>query len=774
MRALTSRLRTGLLAAAWLAAACTGAVHAQQAQSQPPASPIDQAKPAPPQPQPVALRQFQVTRATTPIKIDGVIDEDAWKTATVIDLPYEWFPGDNTTPPVKTEALITYDSENLYVAFRCQDPDPKQIRAHLMDRDQLTPFVQDDHVGFQIDTYNDERRAFQFRVNPFGVQADAVFAESNGVEDFSWDAIWNSAGRITADGWEVEIAVPFRQLRFPRTAAPQTWGIEMFRSYPRNVRHRISSRHTDRAKDCTLCEENKITGFQGIAPGRNLELDPTLTGLRTDSANTFPDDHLEKGRVKIDPGLTVRWGVTPNVSLEATVNPDFSQVEADVAQLAINTRFALYYPEKRPFFLEGADLFLTPLQAVFTRTVADPDWGVKINAKEGKDAYGLFLTEDSINNLIFPSNQGSGATSLNDNVTGGVFRYRRDVGDRSTLGVLYTDREGQGDDYHNRVGGLDGFFRFTPSDTIRVQYLSSDTQYPLAVAQSNNQPVGAFSDDAYHVQYDHLSTQWKDFISYEDLGTDFRADSGFMPRVDTKTTEGQAQRIFYGDRNSWFTQSSIGFHALRTDDHAGILTDQLLELFGTYSGPLQTAADAHLYHNRTFYNGTTFDLNQQLVDFSIFPAGGIQLSFSGQFGDDIDIDNTRPARSVTLLPSFQIGLGRHLSFTGSYEDEKLSVHGGQLFDAQLAQIRVVYQFNVRTFVRAIVQYQDISRNADLYTFPVDERSRTLFGQFLFSYKINPQTVLFTGYTDNRIGEFQIPLNQTDRTFFVKIGYALLY
>jgi hypothetical protein len=739
-----------------------------------PAPAAPQEKPVPPQPAP-DLRQFRVMRSATPVKIDGVLDEDVWKTAAVVDLPYEWFPGDNTTPPVKTEALITYDGDNLYVAFRCQDPDPKAIRAHLMDRDATATFIQDDHVGFSVDTFNDERRAFQFRVNPLGVQMDGVFSEIDGAEDFSWDAIWSSAAQVGADGWTAEIAVPFRQLRFPRTAAIQTWGFDIFRNYPRNVRHRISSRFTDRAKDCTLCQENKVIGFQGIAPGRNIELDPTLTALRSDTLDSFPDGHLKKDQSKVDPGLTVRWGITPNATLDATINPDFSQVEADVAQLAINTRFALFYPEKRPFFLEGADLFLTPLQAVFTRTVADPNWGVKLNLKEGKDALGVFASEDSLNNLLIPSNQGSSFAFLDDNVDSGVVRYRRDIGTRSALGLLYTDREGRGDDYHNRMGGLDGFIRLTPSDTIRAQYLRSDTQYPFSISEALGQPVGAFQDDAVHLQYDHFARNWKGYVLYQDLGTDFRADSGFLPRVDIRNLEGQYERFFYADRKGgWYSQASVGIHALHTEDHQGTLTDQNFELYGTYSGPLQSALDAHHFHNKTFYNGTTFDLDQELVNFTINPTGGLKLGLSTQFGDDIDFDNTRPARSVIWLPSAQVRLGQHLQVTASYEDEKLRVAGGQLFDAQLAQARIVYQFNVRTFVRAIVQYQDILRDPNLYTFDVQRREKDLFGQLLISYKINPQTVLFTGYTDTRLGLFGIPLTQTDRSFFLKIGYAFLY
>jgi hypothetical protein len=764
MRDLTWRARTGLFTAGWLAAVLAGSAWAQQPPPAPPA-----ATPAAP-----PLRQFQVTRAATPIKIDGVLDDEAWKTAAVIDLPYEWFPGDNATPPVKTDALVTYDGNYLYVAFRCQDPNPKAIRAHLMDRDALATFLQDDHVGFSVDTFNDERHAFQFRVNPLGVQVDGTFSEANGAEDFSWDAIWNAAGRITVDGWEAEIAIPLRQLRFPRTTGPQTWGFDIFRSYPRSVRHRITSRFTDRAKDCILCQENKISGFQGMAPGRNLEFDPTLTGLRTDTLDSFPDGHLQKDKSKVDPGLTARWGVTPNMTLSAAINPDFSQVEADVAQLAINTRFALFFPEKRPFFLEGADLFLTPLQAVFTRTVADPNWGVKLDAKEGKNALGLFVSQDRINNLIIPSNQASSFAFLEDNVDSAAFRFRRDVGERSALGVLYTDREGSGDDYHNRMAGLDGFFRFTPSDTIRVQYLRSDTQYPLAIAQSKRQPLGSFDDDAYHLQYDHFAQNWKGTIFYQDLGPQFRADSGFIPRVDIKNVEGQFERFFYGDKKSWYAQTSVGFHALRTENHQGLLTDQSAELFGTYAGALQSALDVHFLHNKTFFDGTTFDLDQQVFNFAMSPTGGLRFGLSAQFGDDIDFDNTRPARSVTWLPSVQIRLGQHLNVTGSYQDSRLWVKGGELFDARLAQTRIVYQFNVRTFVRAIIQYQDLELNPSLYLFPVDSRQRNLFGQFLFSYKINPQTVLFTGYTNTQVGQFRTPLTQTDRSFFLKIGYALLF
>jgi len=176
--------------------------------------------------------------------------------------------------------------------------------------------------------------------------------------------------------------------------------------------------------------------------------------------------------------------------LNATANPDFSQVEADVAQLNVNTRFALFYPEKRPFFLEGADFFLTPFGAVFTRTVADPTWGGKVTGKIGRSAVGFFASEDRINNLLFPSNQGSGSTSLEEKVYAGVFRYRYDVGHGSTLGALYAGRAGG--DYYNHVGGFDGFFRLGSKDQITFQYLRSQSRYPNKLSLDFGQNLGDF------------------------------------------------------------------------------------------------------------------------------------------------------------------------------------------------------------------------------------------------------------------------------------------
>lgn len=717
-----------------------------------------------------SARHYSVGRATSLIKVDGVLNEAAWSEATVIKLPYEWLPGDNIPAPVDTDCLVTYNNNNLYISFRCFDPDSSKIRAHLMDRDATDTLIQDDHVVIMIDPFNDERRGFQFRANPLGVQADAIFSEMEGYEDFSWDAIWKSAGKITDWGYSIEMAIPFNQLRFPRTSGVQTWGFSAERSYPRNVRHRMTSHKRERNISCILCQINKITGFQGISPGYNLEFDPTLTANRTDRVASFPQGPMENGKVKAEPGLTARWGITPNLILNATINPDFSQVEADVAQLEVNTRFAIRYPEKRPFFLEGADFFLTPLEAVFTRTVADPAGGFKLTGKIGKNAAGFFGTYDKINNLLFPSNQGSMSTSLDQGVMTGVFRFRRDVGRNSAVGVLYTGRANQ--NYYNHLASFDGYFRLSRTKTLNIQYLHSETKYPIDVAQDFGQDLDRFGGDAFYFSFQHMGRNWLYTFSYRDLSPSFRADYGYIPRVDLRQPSAGIYRMLWGKKKDWFTRIFFGLNGTVAYNYKGDLTDQSFSLVSNYTGPLQSTVRVSLSRNKELYGGKLYNLNQMQFFSELKPAGGLRFSLAGQYGDGIDYHNFRKATILRLMPFAEIGLGPHLNLNFQHALERLDLKGNKIYMANLSQVKIIYNFNVRTFFRAIIQYLNVSRDLQMYIFPIQAKTQTFFTQFLFSYKINPQTVLFLGYSDNYLGMTGIDVTRTDRTFFVKIGYAL--
>ena len=718
------------------------------------------------------VKNYSVTAATSAIKVDGNLDEKAWEDATVIKVLYEWLPGDNVPAPVDTDCLVTFDRNNFYIAFRCFDPEPSKIRAHLMDRDAMDTFIQDDHIDFMLDTFNDERRAFQFRANPLGVQADANFSESEGYEDFSWDAIWASKGSITEWGYAVEIAIPFNQLRFPRSSEVQTWGISVGRSYPRSVRHRITSHRRDRDVTCIQCQFDKITGLQGISPGLNVELDPTLTTIRTDRREGFPADPdapMTNGKIDPDPGLTARWGITPNLILNAAINPDFSQVEADVRQLEVNTRFAVRYPEKRPFFLEGADFFLTPIEAVFTRTVADPDGGLKLTGKVGKNAFGIFGAYDRVNNMLFPSNQGSVSTAVDQGVGSGVFRYRRDIGRTSNFGVLYTGRVS--DDYYNHVAGVDGFFQLSRTKQFRLQYLHSETQYADDVAADFGQKTGGIRGNALHVEFLHFGRNWLYMFNYSDFSPDFRADYGYIPRVDVRRGNGTLGYTFWGKQDDWFNQIRLMFSGTVVYDHDGDLTDRGLNISAQYQGPLQSTFVTQYERSREFYLGEYYDLDQVVFVTELKPIGGLRLNAIVQYGDAIDYSNARQAIGLNVLPSLEFSLGRHINVNLQHAFQQLSLEGNEIFTANLSQVKLIYNFNVRTFVRVIVQYLDVARNPDLYLFPIPDKTQTVFTQFLFSYKLNPQTVLFIGYSDNYLGMTNIDITQTNRTFYVKLGYA---
>ncbi len=711
-----------------------------------------------------------VSRATSEIKIDGLLDEDAWQDATEIDVGLEYFPGDNAVPPVETKAYVTYDDKNIYIGFKCFDPDPSQIRAHLMKRDEINTFVQDDHITIMLDTFNDERRAFQYRVNPLGVQADAIFSEVDGIEDWAWDMIWTSKATIDAEGWVAEIAFPVNQLRFQRTQEAQTWGIELGRSWPRSSRHRITNTGRDRNRACIICQFDKAEGFEGLRPGKNLEINPTLVGARTDALDEFPDGSLEAEEEDVEAGLTVRWGITPNLTLTGTVNPDFSQVEADVAQLALNERFALFFEEKRPFFLEGIDFFSTPVNAVYTRTVVSPDWGGKISGKIGSNALGAFAAGDTVTPLLFPSNQGSDSVLLEESNTSGVFRYRRDVGATSTLGFLYAGREG--DSYHNRVAGLDGLFRVSAKDTVSFQYLYSDTQYPDEIVEDFDQPAGSFTGGGLYLDYEHDSRKWYWNANYQDREPELRLDSGFLPRVDLRNLEGLIIRKFWGKEDSWYDRWRLGITAERTEDQEGVLTDEEFELIFDLQGPLQSFIQTGLQREKILHLGVLYeDLDGAFFYGEAQPSGKVRLELFTIFGDSVDFTNNQPADELLVNPVVEAKLGRHVNLELDHRLQRLDVAEGRLFEANLSQLRLVYNFNVRTFVRGIFQYLDVERDPNLYLVPVEPETQTLFSQLLFSYQVNARTVLFAGYSDNYLGEENIDLTQTNRTFFMKIGYA---
>ncbi|HEX8557040.1 MAG TPA: DUF5916 domain-containing protein, partial [Pyrinomonadaceae bacterium] len=333
-------------------------------------------------------RPVVIPKLETAPSIDGRLDDEAWKSAALLTDFYQTQPGDNTPASKKTEVFIGYDSKFLYAAFRAHD-DADKVRATVAKRDDI---FNDDYVGIILDTYNDKRKAYEFFFNPFGVQADGIFTEAGG-EDFSVDVLMESRGALTADGYVVEVAIPFKSLRY-EAGADSVWGIHLQRSIKRLNNELDSWMPLSRDASGLLNQAGHITGFEGLSGGRVLEIIPSLTlseaGRRVralPAAATAADPTLsDPGRfvndpAKFDPGLTVKYGLTPTVTLDFAVNPDFAQVEADETVVTANQRFPIFFEEKRPFFLEGKEIFETPLTPVHTRAIIDPDYAAKLTGK---------------------------------------------------------------------------------------------------------------------------------------------------------------------------------------------------------------------------------------------------------------------------------------------------------------------------------------------------------------------------------------------------------
>jgi hypothetical protein len=716
---------------------------------------------------------YRAERLTDSIRVDGRLDESTYAAPPTFVLGYETQPAENKEAPVRTEVWITYDASNLYAAFRAHDPDPRQIRARYSDRDNT---ASDDTVGLVLDTFNDQRRGFQFFVNPLGVQTDLTLNEMTGTQDNSWDAIWDSAGRITATGYEVELRIPFSSLRFASGGGEMTWGIDAVRNYPRNQQYRLALNAQQRGNNCYLCQSSSLTGIAGVSPARSIELNPTITASQNGFRNDFPSGSIQTGDADVEAGLTGQWGITPNFTVSGTINPDFSQVEADAAQLAVNTQFALFFTEKRPFFLEGADLFETRFNAIYSRNIAEPEWGVKLTGKSGPNAFGAIVTQDRRTNFLIPAAEQSQLRSIEDGNLSTILRYRRDLFGSPTRtatgGFFFTGREGDG--FHNRMLGGDILFRWRGTKAFRLELLGSSTQYPEAVALSARQSASEIAGHGLRAVYQHTSRDWMYYFLYRDVAKDFRADLGFVPRADYREKGVALERAWYPAESSW-SHLRLGLEAADLDDQSGADLERRADFYAWAQGPRQAFVRADVFAHEQRYERELFDISRVVLygEFAAHPD--VFLTAQATAGNQIDFANTRQGEQLRFDPGVRWNVGRHLRLNLNHAFEALDVDRGRLFTANLTELRATYQLNNRTFVRWIGQHLDLDRDPTLYDdyeeSPLDPRSRDFFNQLLFSYKLNPLTVLFLGYSDTHIGNHQIDLTQQSRTLFLKVGYA---
>ncbi|WP_162301453.1 carbohydrate binding family 9 domain-containing protein [Cognatilysobacter segetis] len=695
------------------------------------------------------------------IVIDGVLDDAAWSQATPVELNYEISPGDNVAPPVRTTMRIASTRDALYLSFHAQDPDPSKIRAHLTDRDGA---YRDEFVGVMLDTFDDHRRNYEFFVNPFGVQMDLIREEATGNEDDSWDGLWTSAGRVTADGYDVEIRIPFSTLRFRDTEGAKRWGVIGFRSYPRNVRHQIANVVVPRGGNCLMCQAAKFEGMEGVQQGRNIEVVPTLTMTNAQTRDRADGDWHGDG-VQIEPGVDVSWAPSPNLTLNATINPDFSQVESDQAQLDLTTNFALYFPEKRPFFMEGADYFNTPFQVLYTRQIADPDYGLRVTGRTGSGAYGAFVARDAITQLLVPGVLGSGFEILEQPADVLVARYRHDLNASTSIGLVTTARHG--DDYRNDVAGVDGRWQHG-SHTVVAQLLRSDSQYPLQLGFDDAAPTG----NAWRAAYDYETRNWFASTWHEQVDPGFRADLGFIGQVGyDKSLVGGGYNWFF-DKGSKINRVQLYTDYDITHRFDGQLLERELEARLQANGPMQSTVGIQGMTRDRFWNGRLFGESYVNLFANATPRSGMQIGGNFRFGPQIDLAASRrgQGRFFDIYGNFSIGLG--LSFNVDLFQQSLRRDGGTAFEATVLDTRLAWQLDPRQRLRLTVQASNVDKDPALYAHPVNRHARDVGAQLVYSYKVNPRTAVYAG---GALGGFlddeHRDLFASNRGVFVKLSYG---
>ncbi len=703
----------------------------------------------------------------TNIKIDGYMDEDAWQHALLIPLEWETSPAENIPAQVKTEAFLLDTGNTLVIGFRAEDPEPDKIRAFLRDRDSS---YSDDFVGVVLDTYNDERRALEFFTNPLGVQMDLIQSGNN--EDDSWDAIWDSAGQITEFGYVVEMEIPYNELQMPDSVGEKTWGLFVQRTHPRDDRRQYRNVKILRDNDCFLCQTEKVVGFANADRGMDLEITPTITGLSSKSREPEDADYGPSD-TDFEAGLDVNWGINSNITLNATINPDFSQVEADSAQLNVNQNFALFFPERRSFFLENSDYFDSNMRLVYTRNIADPDYGVRLVGKNDANAYGFYYAKDTITNVLIPGTLSSDFTTIENESNNLVGRYRRDFGEyASTFGGTVTSRDGGG--YSNTVVSGDVNFRLTPKDLIRFQVANSETEYPDEVADEFEQRQDKFSGNTYLARYQHNGRNWRFNAFHQNKDDGFRADSGFISQVGTKKSVIGGGYAWIGEQDNWWNRMDVYSDWDITHDQEGKVLEKEFEGSFGVNGPLQSFYRVGLGVRDRFWEDNLFRENFRFFDFDIKPISGLALGFFINKGHDVDFSNNRLADSIRGSVYVNANIGKHFSARINHRYRNLSLTEGNIFTANQTDIRLSYQFNIRQRLRLAIIQTDVNRDLSLYNEPEDfnKNSENVSTQLIYSYKVNPRTLLFVGYSDagTQFDDIESFVT-TDKNVFMKFSYA---
>ncbi len=710
---------------------------------------------------------FTITKIDRPIDLSGKLDDLLWEQAEPLELLYEISPGDNTPAPQQTTVKILYDEDNIYFGFRCYDTDPDKIRANLSERDQI---FQDDFVLVCVDTYGDHQKAYELAVNPFGVQGDLLMTIND--EDSNFDVIWESAAAIDDQGWTAEIKVPFKSIRFPRKET-QSWALNIVRNIPRSSRIQVSWTPVDRNIPSFLAQSGLVNGLQGITSSGTVELLPYAIAQNSadivDYANA--GSGLEKAQYSGRIGLGFSYIPGSNFSLDGVINPDFSQIESDASQISVNTTFALFYPEKRPFFLKGNELLQTPMY--YSRSINDPLAAGRIIGKNGSLSY-IYLTAYDRNTVfVVPGIEESSTVPSSRESFANIARLRWDLGGESYIGGMMLARNVS--DAYNYVYGFDWNYKFWDNWSFNGEAFFSNTKelndpglFTSDRDFGSGKHTAGFDGEKYSGSGAHLvlsrnGRNYGFFVLINDFSPTYQTYNGLFTLINYRQYMMNHSYTFY-PKHSFIDRGTLSASAYSRYDYDWVKREQVVQpqLSLTTKGQINFNLSYLAMNNELFRDVWFSGIHRLHFNVNARPLSLLSFGLGGQVGKFI-YRSSSPVTGrghnldayLTLLPT------RKLNLFFSYSRARLSDSetGILFYDGDIYRTMIKYQFTPQIMFRTIAEYNSFSRNFNIYP--------------LFSYKAGAFTTFYAGMSNNSV-DYGNPFGftTTNRQYFVKMQYMM--
>ncbi|MBS1875458.1 MAG: carbohydrate binding family 9 domain-containing protein [Acidobacteria bacterium] len=645
-------------------------------------------------------------------------------------------PEDGTPVSKPTTAYLSYDDKHLYAAFVAKD-DPKLIRARVAKRKQI---LTDDRITINIDTFHDHRHAYWFDVNPYAIQLDGITTDGYG-DDFSWEGLWYTESKIVEDGYVVLITIPFKTLRFS-DAPKQTWGIMLGRFIQRNNEFAMWPYITRRKLPQFVAQFGHMEGLENISPGRNLQFIPyglfSRARFLDQPAGAAPAMAVDNSpRAGLDAKVVIKDALT----LDLTLNPDFSQVESDDPQVTVNQRYEVVYPERRPFFMENASYFTTPQQLFFSRRIVDPEYGVRLTGKIGRWAIGVLAADDRAPGKTV----AEGDPLYGRRAADGVLSIQRDFGKDSHVRLFATDREFSSS--YNRLMSMDARLHLKGDFFLAAQAVTT---------QSRALGMGGISGNSYYLKLNRSTRKFQYYSQYTDRSPNFRADLGYIPRTDIREFKSRVGRLWWPEKR---TLVSFGPAFIVSGNWNRLGQNQDWEADVEWDMTFKRLTTATVSHGEIFelYKGAGFRKRQNSYVFSSEWFKWLAVDATFNHGSSV---NYYPAAGyapflgrgqdgrlgVTLRPNKRLRLDETYIYSHLRTEPGWRAGGGAtaIYNNHIARSKANFQLTPAVSFRAIVDYNGVLPNAALVSL---DRTKRIGYDFLFTYLLHPGTAFYAGYTD---------------------------